>query len=127
MEWRWATPADARILAELNQQLIADEGHDNPMDLQQLEQRMAGWLAAEYRAVLFSQGGDVVAHVLYRDGEGGRVYVRQFFVVRALRRRGLGSEALRIFRSAVVPHDERIVLDVLTGNHAGRAFWQANG
>jgi GNAT superfamily N-acetyltransferase len=127
MEWRFAGAADARALAELNQQLIADEGHDNPMDLRELEQRLCGWLSGEYRAVLFSTGADLVAYALYRNDEAGRIYLRQFFVVRSMRRRGIGSEALRVFRSAVVPSGKRIVLDVLSGNRAGREFWAANG
>jgi GNAT superfamily N-acetyltransferase len=127
MEWRHAGPADARLLAELNHQLIADEGHRNAMDVHQLEQRMSGWLAGEYRAVVFSQGADVIAYALYRDDESGRVHLRQFFVVRHLRRRGFGREALGLFRSAVAPRDRRIVLEVLTGNRAGRAFWEASG
>jgi ribonuclease HI len=39
----------------MNYQLIHDEGHRNPMTIQELEERMRAWLASgEYEAVLFS-------------------------------------------------------------------------
>ena len=37
MEYRFATAADAPVLAVMNQQLIRDEGHRNPMTLPELE------------------------------------------------------------------------------------------
>jgi ribosomal protein S18 acetylase RimI-like enzyme len=127
MQWRFAEPQDFEELARLNHQLIADEGHRNPMSVTELEQRMASWLRAEYRAVVFESAAEIVAYALYRDDEAGRVHLRQFFVVRHLRRRGIGREALRIFRTAVAPAGKRIVLEVLTSNEQGRAFWIANG
>ena len=57
MEYRFATTADAPVLAEMNRQLTREEGHRNPMPLPELVARMAGWLAGEYRAVLFADGG----------------------------------------------------------------------
>src|SRR5690606_1813350 len=53
MQWRYATDEDVKLLAELNRQLIVDEGHHNPMGMPSLERRMRAWLASEYRAVLF--------------------------------------------------------------------------
>src|SRR5262245_30083508 len=127
MEWRIATAADSRVLAELNHQLIADEGHRNSMNVDQLERRMLGWLSSEYRAVLFVDHGAVVSYALFRDDEGAGVYLRQFFVVRDRRRQGIGRRALQLFRDEVVPRGTRIVVDVLTRNHAGRSFWTATG
>ena len=40
MHLRRATLADAALLAELNRQLIRDEGHRNSMSLAELETRM---------------------------------------------------------------------------------------
>ena len=36
MQYRFASPEDAALLAPLNQNLIRDEGHRNPMTLAQL-------------------------------------------------------------------------------------------
>jgi ribosomal protein S18 acetylase RimI-like enzyme len=127
MLWRFATVEDARLLAELNHQLIADEGHGNSMDMDQLEQRMLNWLDSEYQAVLFHRDRDVVAYALYRNDEYGRIHLRQFFVARNHRRQGVGRDAMRLFRSAVVPSGKRIVIEVLTSNPAARSFWIANG
>ena len=56
MPYRIATAEDSPMLAELNSQLIRDEGHRNPMTIAQLEERMRGWLTSgEYRAVLFEE------------------------------------------------------------------------
>jgi GNAT superfamily N-acetyltransferase len=127
MQWRFATVEDSRLLAELNHQLIADEGHRNPMDVDQLAQRMCGWLESEYRAVLFHRDADAVAYALFREDESGRIHLRQFFVVRHLRRQGVGREALQLLRAEVVPTNRRFVLEVLSANATARAFWTANG
>ena len=126
MQWRFADAADALPLAEMNYQLISDEGHRNPMDVAQLRARMTGWLASEYRAVIFERDRETVAYALYRTDEQSRVHLRQFFVARPFRRRGLGRLAFRLFRTEVVP-TSRVVLEVLTTNRAARAFWAAVG
>jgi hypothetical protein len=67
MTWRLATKRDCRLLAELNHQLIADEGHCNQMTVPELEERMKSWLETAYVAVLFEVGGEVAAYALYRN------------------------------------------------------------
>lgn len=124
--WRFACAADAAQLAGMNEELIADEGHHNPMSRAELESRMRTWLSSEYRAVLFERAGQVVAYALYRDGEWGRVHLRHFFVARSARRQGIGSQAVRLLREAVVP-EKRVLLEVLAHNVAGKAFWLAAG
>jgi hypothetical protein len=57
LSFRFATLADCHALAELNHQLIRDEGHRNPMTVPEVDQRMRSWLAGEYRAVLFEAEG----------------------------------------------------------------------
>ena len=42
VEYRVATLEDAPLLAQLNQQLIEDEGHSKPMTAPELEERMRG-------------------------------------------------------------------------------------
>ena len=93
MTFRHATLTDCPLLAELNHQLLRDEGHRNRMTVPQLEQRMKGWLSGEYRAVVFEEGGEVVAYALFRE-QPDEIYLRQLFVVRSQRRQGLGRRAV---------------------------------
>ena len=115
MKFRPATVDDCSLLAELNHQLIRDEGHRNPMTVAQLEQRMRDWLAGEYRAVLFEDYGEVVAYALFRELPD-EIYLRQLFVVRNRRRRGIGRRAVEILRSEVWPRTRRLTVDVLVAN-----------
>jgi len=114
-------------LAALNLELIADEGHHNPMTVAELEVRMRDWLSTEYRAVLFRREQRVVAYALFRTDEWSRIYLRQFFVVRDARRQGIGRTAIELFKREVVPVATPVVLEVLTQNAGGRAFWAATG
>jgi GNAT superfamily N-acetyltransferase len=126
MDFRLATATDAAALAVLNQQLIRDEGHRNRMTLAELEERMTGWLASEYRAALFVDGGRVVGYALFRfDSEF--VYLRQFFVCPEERRRGVGRAAIAWLRDQVWRGAGRVRLEVLAGNRSGLAFWRAVG
>ena len=89
LTFRAATPRDCPLLADLNHQLIRDEGHRNAMTLPQLEGRMRSWLTGEYRAVIFENGGEVVAYTLYRE-QAEEIYLRQLFVIRNCRLQGIG-------------------------------------
>jgi GNAT superfamily N-acetyltransferase len=127
MHYRFATVADARFLAELNYQLIRDEGHRNPMDVNQLEHRMYGWLSAgEYCAVIFVQEDTPVAYALYRE-DPEEIYLRQFFVVRTRRRHGIGRSAMQSLLSDIWPRTKRRTVSVLAHNTSGVAFWRAMG
>jgi predicted acetyltransferase len=124
--FRPATLEDSPVLAELNHQLIQDEGHRNRMTVSELEQRMRGWLSAEYRAVLFEEAGEVVAYALFRE-QPDEIYLRQFFVVEARRRQGIGRQAVQILRSQIWPTTKRLTVDVLVSNQKAVDFWRAVG
>lgn len=126
MNYRTATLADIETLAELNHQLIADEGADNPRSVPQLAERMAEWLEGRYRAVLFEEGGAPVAYALYRD-DGESIYLRQFFVTRERRRTGVGRDAITRLVKEVFPSGKRVVVEVLAKNARAMAFWHAMG
>jgi predicted acetyltransferase len=126
MTYRLATSADCALLAELNHQLIRDEGHRNPMTVPQLEERMRGWLASEYKAVFFEEDGEVVAYGLYRE-RTEEIYLRQLFVARNHRRRGIGRKAFEILRSEIWPQNKRLTVEVLVSNAGAVAFWRAVG
>ena len=126
MTFRHATLDDCPVLAGLNHQLIRDEGHRNQMTVPELVQRMRGWLSDEYRAVIFEDGGDIVAYALYRE-QPDLVYLRQLFVVRDRRRQGLGRHVVEILRSRVWPKDRRLTVDVLLSNQSGVGFYRSVG
>jgi GNAT superfamily N-acetyltransferase len=127
VQYRFAKPEDAELLAPLNALLIRDEGHRNQMTVPQLAERMAGWLrGAGYEAVLFEDAGMVKGYALYRR-ETEHVYLRQLFVRPEFRRCGIGREAIGwLWRNAWqgVP---RLRIEVLIGNKDAQAFWQSVG
>ena len=126
MTFRRATLDDCAVLAELNHQLIHDEGHRNPMTVPELEQRMKGWLASDYAAMLFENDAEVVAYALYRE-EPEDIYLRQLFVMRNRRRQGIGRQAIEILRTRIWPKHKRLTVGVLVRNTAAIAFWRAVG
>ncbi len=126
MHCRLATIADAAALAGMNQQLIRDEGHRNRMTLEQLTQRMMGFLTGEYKAVIFEQDDAQTGYALYKR-EPEWVYLRQFFVKPDYRRRGIGREALGWLRANAWSECPRVRIEVLVGNAGGIAFWHAVG
>ena len=126
MELREANESDLPLLANWNRELIEGERAENPMTALQLELRLVRWLAGDYEAVIFEQRGEPGAYALFRPDEGG-VYLRQFFVARGQRRRGVGREAMRIFRERCVPAGASLSLEVLVHNECALAFWRALG
>ena len=113
------------MLAEWNHRLIRDEGHRNSMTVEELGRRMEGWVAGEYRAVIFSID-EPVAYALFRQEEI-LVHLRQFFVQPSMRRQGIGRSAVEILRKEVWPSGIRLTVEVLCENNAGVAFWRSVG
>jgi len=126
MNFRRATLDDCAQLAELNYQLIRDEGHRNKMTVAELGQRMEAWLASEYNGVIFENGGEIVAYALFRE-EPKQIYLRQLFVARNRRREGIGRKVVEILRTKIWPANKRLTVDVLVHNTAAIAFWRAVG
>jgi predicted acetyltransferase len=124
--FRQATLSDCALLADLNYQLICDEGHRNRMSVPQLEERMREWLASEYVAIIFEDNKETVAYAVYRE-QPEEIYLRQLFVVRSRRRQGIGRKAIEMLRSQIWPTGKRLTVDVLVQNTAAVAFWRAVG
>jgi len=126
MNYRFATVADGHLLAQMNLQLIRDEGHRNSMSVAELEQRMQGWLAGEYQAVLFEDELGPAGYTLFKR-ESDWIYLRQFFVQPARRRCGIGREAISWLLENAWKNAPRIRLDVLVENSDGIEFWRSIG
>ncbi len=126
IRYRPATPADALVMAQMNHQLIRDEGHANRMSQAELQIRMKGWLRGEYQAILFEDERVPTGYALFRR-DSDYLYLRQFFVVRQRRRAGIGRAAFQWLLENVWNGEARLRLDVLVGNASAIQFWQSLG
>ena len=125
MEIVKAELTDIERLAELNKHLIEDERHPNPMSMTELTERMKAWLATDYICYLAKENGDIIAYCLYRD-DGGHYYMRQLYVDRAHRRKGIATQLLDWLYENVWT-DKKVRLDVLAHNEAAVAFYKRYG
>ncbi len=69
MNIRAATESDIQRLAEMNFQLIQDEGHKNSMAVPELRVRMADWLRSNYQSVLIELKCRAIGYALWRIEE----------------------------------------------------------
>ncbi len=123
---RQPTADDLSRLGEWNAALIRDEGHDNPMTVAELTERMREWLVGEYRARIFMCDGVDAGYALYRE-LGEFVHLRQFYIAPELRRRGIGTAALGALREREFPAGKRVLVEAMSWNAAALAFWRACG
>jgi RimJ/RimL family protein N-acetyltransferase len=125
-----ATPDDVPLLASMNRELIEDEGHRNQSRTDRwLEERMRRFLSEGYQATLFMESERVVGYALFiqHPEHEDTIHLRQIFIARDSRGRGLGREALRTLKEEIWPPDRRITVDVLVGNSAARALCESVG
>ena len=114
------------MLAELNHQLIRDEGHRNKMTVPQLQERMKVWITSEYRAVIFEDGNKIVAYALFRE-QTDDIYLRQLFVKREHRSLGIGRKAVELLRNQIWTKGKRLTVEVLVSNQRAVNFWRTVG
>jgi GNAT superfamily N-acetyltransferase len=128
LSWRRCTTADAPVLARMNSELSVDEGAQPVGPMAAYLARVSAWLDDDrYQAAIAESRGEPVAYVLWRrDPDYADVFVRQFFVERAHRGRGVGRA---LFERAV--HEfwptDTLRLDVYDSNPRAGEFWQALG
>ncbi len=131
---RAATEADLPLLAQMNKHLFEDAGSHNPMSIDDLRDRMATWLTAnEWKIMMLAQGGAVFGYMVYQvrpdsyEPETAFVYVRQFFIERDWRRKGLGRTTFEAIARAHFPAQSKVVIDALASDPNATAFWAALG
>ena len=112
------------LLATLNKQLIEDEQHDNKMDLIQLKERMRSFITTDYNAYLFIEENDIVGYALVNH-ERSPLYLRQFFICRDHRRKGIGKLAFERLTEEL--KTKEIDIEVMYWNEMGYGFWKAIG
>ncbi len=127
---RIANLSEAALIGSLNKQLIEDQGHRNPMTVEELTERVSNWITTgEYRIVLLlsaSQLEEVVGYATYSESED-EVHLRQFLILPDYRRRGFGSAAFRAMKQQLWPRNSRVRVEALTHNKAALTFWKALG
>jgi len=126
LEGRTAVDTDIAQLAAMNQQLIHDSGHHNAMSTDELKDRMKKWLVGEYDVTIFTVNASTVGYALYKS-ECDWTYLRQFFILPELRRKGIGGTAMQWLFQNPWRDTPRIRIDVLIGNTEGIAFWRSIG
>ena len=128
-----ATKADLPLLARMNKRLIEDESSRNPMTLHALQERMQGWLQFGWRIVLFAQEQAVIGYAAYQQRQDAYdptrplVFLRHFYIERAYRKQGIGSQAFSRLVDERFPAGCRVTLDVLASNPEGERFWKRLG
>ena len=120
-----ATHADVDQLAVLNKYLIEDEQHPNSMNVQQLAERMSGWLQTEYIGYLAWIDDRIVAYCLFRD-DGDFNYLRQLYVDRGFRRQAIATQLLDWMYTTIWT-DKKVRLGVLAHNEGAIAFYKQYG
>lgn len=96
------------------------------MNLEQLTERMTGWLTDAYSAVVIELNGQTAGYALYRH-DPDAIYLRQLYVAPIHRRTGLGRSVLNWLRQQACAEGQRICIDVLACNTDAIAFWRAVG
>jgi GNAT superfamily N-acetyltransferase len=112
-------------IAAWNAELIRDEGNDDGLSLPEIETRLREWFANEYEACIFEADGVPFGYAIFRE-LAECTHLRHFFVTPEHRRRGFGRQAFARLRDRF-PADKRVLVEVLTWNGAGRAFWKSVG
>ena len=128
-----AEPEDSTTLAEMNKHLIEDEDHRNPMTINELSRRMKSWLRSGWEAVLILDENVTVGYALYQRRTDPFypteqvVYLRQFFISRPHRQRGLGTVSFNTIKNEYWSKAKRIEVEVLVRNKVGIDFWHSLG
>ncbi|RJX37637.1 GNAT family N-acetyltransferase [Paenibacillus pinisoli] len=133
MSYRLAHEMDIPLLAGMNLQLIQDEGSANSMNLEQLSERMAGFLKSEWQAVILLSEEETIGYALYQERqqpfqpERVEIYIRQYFIVRNYRQKGMGRRGMSLLKEELFPKRSSLTIDVLHHNEVGHAFWSSLG
>ncbi len=134
LEIRDQAPDELDDVARMNKELLEDEQSRNSMSVAELRDRFVRFVRDDgWTVAVFTCDAEIAGFITYRyqpddAAPGGRsVHLRQFFIARPHRRRGLGAAAIALFKRSRLNPGDRIILDVLDTNPGGRRFWQQVG
>lgn len=127
---RQATEDDVTELATLNKRLVVDQGSRNPYTISEYEDRFRDWLRGdEWNVDIFADSEGVTlgysVHTVQQDyyyPDQEVIYLRQFYIDRPMRRRGIGTAAYELLAKERFGNRE-VAVDVLATNPDGQKFW----
>ena len=125
VEFKKAEIKDVKILGVMNKRLIEDEGHSNPLNIDELTERMRKFIVNEYEAYLIIKENEISGYCLFRDDKE-YIYIRQLYVEENKRKMGLGKSCIQWFKSNLWIN-RKIRMDVLSKNTNGIEFWRKIG
>ncbi len=115
---------DTALLSMLCREMMEDEPSDAIPADEEIKRRMEAFLAAGDIAYLFTAGGQTAGYALV-IAQRSPVYLRHFYISRAHRRKGYGTQAFRLLLQTLGVRE--MDLDVFVWNARGQAFWQSLG
>jgi GNAT superfamily N-acetyltransferase len=121
------------MLAQMNKELIQDEGSRNPMFVEQLEERMGGWILGQWEIEIIQNETFDIGYAVYQSRvddffpDEKYIYPRQFYIKREHRGNGYGTEALKYLIRHSFPDGAKVTIDVLKSNPRGHNFWSNCG
>lgn len=125
MEIEKCTINDIYELAVMNNQLIEDEQCDKKrLTLQELEERMLGFITGDYDAYYFTVDKAIVGYGLV-DRTKSPLYLRHFLIKREFRRKSYGKEAIKILLERLGTNT--LEIEVYSWNERGIRFWESCG
>lgn len=124
MNIKKCTLDDISKLAILNKQLIDDEKSDNPMNIQELEERMRGFLTTDYDAYFFMNDDSIIGYALVKNN-CKPLYLRQFLIDREYRKQHYGTDAFHALIQCL--NVTSLDIEVLSWNEPGNSFWESCG
>jgi GNAT superfamily N-acetyltransferase len=121
---RTCSHEDLDLLADLNNQLIEDERHDNQMNIEQLKERMRTFINTDYNAYKFELDGEIIGYALVNHIRQP-LYLRHLFICRNSRRNGYGKLAFE--KLIELLNTTNIDIEVMYWNNVGYGFWKSLG
>lgn len=104
--------------------MIEDEKSDNKMNLDELEARMRTFLEDDYCAYFFMENVNIIGYALV-NMNANPLYLRQFLIKRAYRRKHLGKNAVDLLLQEL--KIDSLDIEVLSWNEVGMKFWENCG
>jgi len=103
------------------------------MSIDELQERLMNWLCSDWQVDVVMEGKDIAGYAVYQQRKDEYypdrtvVYLRQFYIERDKRNRGLGSLAFRTLANERFPPGSTVVIDALASNPDGYRFWAKVG
>lgn len=133
IQLRIATSADSEYLLEMSYQLLEDEGLEEDISMIERQAVLQEWIEDGWSILLILKDHQIAGYMIYRKqreefpSHEQTVFVREFFVRREYRRRGVGRSAFELIVNEYIPRDVTITLNVPAANHTALRFWQEKG